>query len=195
MKKDSPYITKEDHFSLWNRLKSGDKGSFEVLFKTCYLQLCIFSNQFTRNMDDAREVVQELFVYLWENKERINKIDSVQSYVYTALRFNSIRKFNAKTRNRIEIAEVSEEEWIVDFQDQVEYAELQKAVYETIDSLPPQCRKIFTMSRFEKLTYQEIANTLGISPKTVEVQIGKALRILLETFRKYHSGIIVFFFW
>ncbi len=144
-------------------------------------------------MDDAREVVQELFVYLWENREKTKKIDSVQSYVYAALRFNSIRKFNTKTRNRIEITEVPEEEWSVDFQDQVEYAELQRAVYETIDSLPPRCRKIFMMSRFEKLTYQEIANILGISPKTVEVQISKALRSLHETFRKHHSGII--FFW
>jgi RNA polymerase sigma-70 factor (ECF subfamily) len=161
-----------------------------MLFKTCYLQLCVFSNQFTKNMNDAREVVQELFVYLWENKEKTKKIDSVQSYVYAALRFNSIRKFNAKTRNRIEIAEVPEEAWSVDFQDQVEYAELLQAVYKTIDLLPPQCRKIFMMSRFEKLTYQEIANILGISPKTVEVQISKALRNLHETFKKYHSGII-----
>lgn len=166
-----------------------------MLFKTCYLQLCIFSNQFTRNMDDAREVVQELFVYLWENKEKIKKIDSVQSYVYAALRFNSIRKFNAKNRNRIEITEVPEEEWSIDFQDQIEYAELQQAVYKTIDSLPPQCRKIFMMSRFEKLTYQEIASILGISPKTVEVQISKALRNLHETFKKYHSGIIFLFFY
>jgi RNA polymerase sigma-70 factor (ECF subfamily) len=145
-------------------------------------------------MDDAREVVQELFVYLWENKEKINKIDSVQSYVYAALRFNSIRKFNAKTRNRIEITEVPEEEWRVDFQDQIEYAELQQAIFKIIDSLPPQCRKIFTMSRFEKLTYQEIADILGISPKTVEVQISKALRSLHETFKRYLSGIIFLFF-
>jgi len=185
---------KEDHPSIWNRLKSGDKESFEMLFKTCYLQLCIFSNQFTKNMDDAREVVQELFVYLWENKEKTKKIDFVQSYVYAALRFNSIRKFNSKTRDRMEIAEVPEEECSVDFHDQIEYAELQQAVYKTIDSLPPQCRKIFMMSRFERQTYQEIANILGISSKTVEVQISKALRTLHETLRKYHSGLVFLFF-
>jgi DNA-directed RNA polymerase specialized sigma24 family protein len=57
------------------------------------------------------EVVQELFVYLWKNREKTKKIDFVQSYVYAALRFNSIRKFNSKTRDRMEIAEVPEEEY------------------------------------------------------------------------------------
>ena len=144
-----------------------------MLFKTCYLQLCIFSNQFTKNMDDAREVVQELFVYLWENKEKNKKIDSVQSYVYAALRFNSIRNSMQKLGTGSKSQRFLKRSGSVDFQDQIEYSELQRAVYETIGLLPPQCRKIFTMSRFEKLTYQEIANILEYRPKLLRYKSAK----------------------
>jgi RNA polymerase sigma-70 factor (ECF subfamily) len=183
---------------LWEQLKKGDKQSFEVAFKACYPQLCLFSKQFTKDMDASREVVQELFVYLWENKEKIKAIGSVQSYVYASLRFNSIRRRQTKSFQRLEIAAIPEKELGVDFHDEMEFAQLQQAIYQTIESLPPQCRKIFKMSRpevsGEKLTYQEIANLLGISPKTVEAQISKALRNLRKTLAQYLGSLIVFLF-
>jgi RNA polymerase sigma-70 factor (ECF subfamily) len=129
-------------------------------------------------MDDAREVVQELFVYLWENRDKIKEVQSVQSYVYAALPYNSIRKFKSRSTGAIEIADVPDREFAVDFQNELEYAELQEAILGTIDSLPPQCQKIFKLSRFEKQTYREIASRLNISPKTVEAQMRKALQIL-----------------
>lgn len=184
MRKNDSYI--------WDQLKSGDKQSFEILFKTCYPQLCLFSKQFTKDMDDAREVVQELFIYLWENKEKIRDIDSVKSYVYAALKFNSIRKFNEISFHGIEINEIQENELSFDFHDQVEYAELQYAIYQTIGQLPSQCRKVFEMSRFEKMTYKQIAEELGISIKTVEAQISKALRNLQKALDKYLITIVLF---
>ena len=145
-------------------------------------------------MDDAREVVQELFVYLWENREKVREIESIRSYVFAALRYNSIRKLNLKLTNKTEIKDIPENELSVEFQNELEYAELQEAVLETIDSLPPQCRKIFKMSRFEKLTYQEIATLLNISPRTVESQIRKALQLLQKVFDSYLLGLIIFLF-
>ncbi|HAZ02850.1 MAG: hypothetical protein A2W90_17055 [Bacteroidetes bacterium GWF2_42_66] len=177
---------------IWDQLKSGDKQSFEMLFKTYYPQLCLFSKQYTKDMDDAREVVQELFVYLWENKEKIRNIDSVKSYIFTALKFNSIRKYNDSSSMTIEIFDVSEEKFITDFHDEIEYAELQHAIFQTIELLSPQCRRIFEMSRFEKLTYKEIADSLDISIKTVEAQISKALRNLQKMLNKYLIAIFLF---
>lgn len=177
---------------IWDQIKTGEKKAFEVLFKIVYPQLCLFSKQFTRNMDDAREVVQELFIYLWENKEKIRDIASVKPYVYSALKFNSIRKYNDASIRGIEINDISENELSFDFHDQVEYAELQYAIFQTIEQLPPQCRKVFELSRFEKMTYKQIAEKLGISIKTVEAQISKALRNLQKTLDKYLITIILF---
>ena len=186
------YMKKVDS-SQWDQLKFGDKRSFEIIFKAYYLQLCLFSRQFTKDMDDAREVVQELFIYLWENRERMKEIDSLQSYIYASLRFNSIRKFNSRPFKNTEIANIPEEELGIDFHDTIEYAQLQQAIFETIELLPPQCQKIFKMSRFERLTYLQIASILKISPKTVEVHMSKALRELHQTLNKYLQSIILLF--
>jgi RNA polymerase sigma-70 factor, ECF subfamily len=183
MGKDGSYI--------WNQLKLGTKQSFESLFKACYPQLCLFSKQYTKDMDIAREVVQDLFVYLWGNREKLRDIDSVKPYVYSAVKFNSIRRYNNKSQKTIDISDIHEEQFAADFHDQIEYAELQHAISQTIENLPPQCRRIFKMSRFEKLTYKEIANSLGISQKTVEAQISKALRNIQKTLRKYLITIIL----
>lgn len=145
-------------------------------------------------MDDAREVVQELFVWLWENRERIKEVQSVQSYIYAALRYNSIRKFKSRSTGAIEIADVPDHELAVDFQNELEYAELQEAILEAIDSLPPQCQKIFRLSRFEKQTYQEIAGRLNISPRTVEAQMRKALQILQKALEALLPAFIFFLF-
>jgi RNA polymerase sigma-70 factor (ECF subfamily) len=158
------------------------------------VRLCAFSNQFTKNTDDAREVVQELFVYLWENRDKIKEVQSVQSYVYAALRYNSIRKFKSRSTGVIEIAEVPENDLAVNFQNDLEFAELQEAILETIDSLPPQCQKIFKLSRFEKQTYREIAGRLNISPKTVEAQMRKALQILQKALDNFLLAFIFFLF-
>lgn len=192
MKGNLPYNNLRE-INVWNRLKTGDRGSFELLFKTCYLQLCVFSNQFTKDMDDAREVVQELFVYFWENKDQIKKIHSVRTYFYAALRYNSIRKYHSKSMNRIEISDLPEKELIADFKDEMEYAELQTFIYEKIGMLPPQCQRIFKLSRFDKLTYQEIANRLGISQKTVEIQISRALKKLQGVLEQYLIILLLFF--
>lgn len=143
-------------------------------------------------MDDAREVVQELFVYLWENRDR--EIQSIQSYVYAALRYNSIRKFKSKSTGTIEMTDIPESEFSVEFQNELEYAELQEVILETINSLPPQCQKIFKLSRFEEQTYQEIASQLNISPKTVEGQMRKALQILQKALDAFLVTSIFFLF-
>jgi RNA polymerase sigma-70 factor (ECF subfamily) len=111
--------------------------------------------------------------------------------VYSAVKFNSIRRYNNKSQKTIDISDIHEEQFAADFHDQIEYAELQHAISQTIENLPPQCRRIFKMSRFEKLTYKEIANSLGISQKTVEAQISKALRNIQKTLRKYLITIIL----
>jgi RNA polymerase sigma factor (sigma-70 family) len=76
---------------LWSRITSGDKEAFQVLFKNYYAVLCLLAKRYTNNMTDAREIVQQLFIGLWENKSRLNINSCLKSYLYQAVKFNSIR--------------------------------------------------------------------------------------------------------
>lgn len=191
MGKTSSYYSDEITAFLWGQVQKGDKDAFEIFFKSNYLKFCSFANQFTQNMDDAREVVQDLFIYLWEHREELHQVQSVKNYLFSAIRYNSIRKQKANRGKPIEISEVPDSEVSSDFQSELEYTELQEQVLEAIESLPPQCQRIFKMSRFERLTYKQIGEALDISPKTVEVQVSKALRILHNTFDSYSLVLIL----
>lgn len=176
---------------MWHQIQNGDKEAFEIFFKGNYLKFCAFANQYTQNVDDAREVVQELFIYLWEHQQRLSEVKSIKTYIFSAIRYNSIRKRKASREKTLEISDVPEEEVMVDFQSELEYAQLQEQILEAIDSLPPQCQRIFKMSRFERMTYKQIAEVLNISPKTVEVQISKALRGLQKSFDSNLLGLVI----
>ncbi len=191
MKNSSSYRTDGITSFLWKQIQNGDKDAFEILFKGNYLKFCAFANRYTQSMDNAREVVQELFIYLWENREKLSNIQSVDTYIFSAIRYNSIRKHNSGIRGDLKISDVPEDELLVGFESELEYAELQEQLLEAIDSLPPQCQRIFKMSRFEQMTYKQIAEVLDISPKTVEVQISKALRVLQKTFENQLLGILI----
>jgi RNA polymerase sigma-70 factor, ECF subfamily len=164
---------------IWDRVKSGDAGAYEILFRKYYAGLCLFAKQYTLDMSLAKEVVQDLFLYLWEYRRELAIHTSVKSYLYRAVRFNSIRKHE------------NERKWIIpmdmlpesddgDFFDNMEYAELQEKILDAIESLPEQCQKIFKLSRFEQMKYAEIATHLNLSVKTIEAQMSKALKIVQQ---------------
>jgi len=179
---------------IWDKLKIGDKQSFELIFKIYYPQLCLFANRYTRDFDMAREVVQEIFIYLWENRDNLQEKKSVKSYLYAAIRHNSVRRVNGQIKKRLEIEDIPEENIKADFLDEIEYAELQEIIYTTIESFPPQCKKIFSLSRFESATYAQIALKLNLSQKTVEAQMTKALKIIQKKFDEYLLVLSVLFF-
>jgi RNA polymerase sigma-70 factor (ECF subfamily) len=140
----------------------------------------MFAAKIAGNMDFAREIVQDLFVYLWENRKDICINYSMKSYLTTSVRRNSIR-FIQQPCTVLSIDTLTDSEDIAEtLSDPIELEELHRQLQNAIESLPAQCRKIFKLSRFRGLKYAEIAEQLGISVKTVEAQIGKALRLLRE---------------
>ncbi len=176
---------------IWNKLKIGDKQSFELVFKVYYPQLCLFANKFTQDFDLAREIVQELFIYLWENKHTLHDKKSVKSYFYVALRFNSIRRVKDLNKKFVQIVDISKDDQGIDFFDEIEYSELQDNIYSSIESMSPQCKRIFRMSRFGHMSYSKIANTLNISQKTVETHMTKALKIIQRSLDNYLSILVI----
>ena len=171
-------MIQELDMALWNSIKDGDAKAFELLFKKYYASLCLFAVKYTNDMDSAREVVQNLFVYLWENRTTVNIAYSIKSYLTSATRRNSIRLVEQR-RPFVPIDTLHEDTHIADeLHDSLELEELNQQLNATIEKLPDKCKQIFKMNRFDEMTYSEIARKLNISVKTVEAQMGKALKFL-----------------
>mgnify|MGYP002777694934 CR=1 FL=1 len=168
-------------------IRQGDERLFETMFRQHYAPLCRYAHPFTKDWDEAEEVVQAVFMTVWEKRDSLEITISLKSYLYRAV--------HNRCLNRIRHAAVQAEyqqhaiyEGAQSFEAPAQTlmaAELSDRLREAIQKLPEQCRLAFTMSRFEELKYQEIADRLGISIKTVENQIGKALRILRTELAEY----------
>jgi RNA polymerase sigma-70 factor (ECF subfamily) len=167
---------------------------FEQIFHSLYGELCSYANMFLKDLEAGEEIVQELFVKLWENRESVDIKSSVRSYLLRAVRNSclnflkhqkveeSYKQYNEEIRNESSFA--LDEEYVG--------SELELKIREVIDQLPPERKKIFLMSRFEGLKYREIADKSGISIKTVENQMGKAIKFLREELAEYTTLLILF---
>lgn len=165
----------------------GDERAFEQLFKEYYEATCRYVFRLLRDADTTEEVVQSTFVNLWEKRDMIREDISFRSYLFraaynTALNYikhqKVVTKYVNQKQDTIEVSKQSYMSHQPDF-------ELQKRIDEALESLPPQCQKVFRMSREEGLKYHEIADELSISIKTVEVHMGKALRIMRGHLQDY----------
>ncbi|MDF9831537.1 RNA polymerase sigma-70 factor [Parabacteroides sp. PF5-6] len=169
------------------KIKKGDIKAFEKVFKLYYSPLCRYAASLTGRMDAAEEIVQELFYVFWKEKENIDLLHSLKSYLYTAVRNRSLLYLeHLEVRNRYRENVLSEEaKGPVSPQEQLEYEELQKLVDRTIRSLPDRRQRIFRMHRFQGMKYAEIASALSLSVKTVEAEMSKALKTLREEVMNY----------
>ena len=168
--------------------------NFEALFKSHYSELCAYANKYLNDIAAAEETVQALFVKMWENREEIVFDKSERAYLFTATRnacFNQIRHLKVRDEYKVyNQAEMENEQYTVE--DELEANELNDKIRKAIDQLPEGRRKIFILSRFEGLKYKEIADQLKISIKTVENQMGSALKFLKEDLAEYLT-ILLFF--
>jgi len=156
-----------------------DDTAFEHLFKTHYNALHTYAQVILKDEDVAEEIVQGMFLKFWEKRDSL-KIQSIKAYLYKCVYNDSLNYIKQeKTKSKYQDFTVhtmnTEHEPAAA---KVEFTELQQHLRDALNHLPAQCRTIFQMSRFEELKYREIADHLGLSIKTVENQMGKALRIL-----------------
>ena len=177
-------------------IKEGDKSAFESLFRSQYSSLCTYANKFVQDVDTSEEIVQELFSQIWQKKEDLNITGSIESYLFRAVHnscLNFIKHESIKDKYKQQtISDFTEN--IHAFPVDMEVNELHKKNLVTIDLLPQERKKVFTMNRFEGFKYKEIAEKLNISVKTVENQMGKALKFLRDELKEYLPLMIFFFF-
>ncbi len=169
--------------------------AFEEIFKSHYKRLHAYACSILKDETMAEEMVQQVFFKLWEKKERIQVQQSITAYLYRAVYNESINYLrHVKVKNAYQSHANYHSPKSENAAGRTNVKELETRIAETIQELPEQCRTIFQMSRFEELKYREIADQLGLSVKTVENQMGKALRILREKLAEFLPALLSFLF-
>ena len=174
-------------------LKAGDITAFEMLFRTYYQPLCNYAYTFVQDRDEAEEIVQSTFLNVWEKRDSLSIHTAVKPYLYAMVRNAclNVLKHEKVKQQHVALEMAVAERSVESVARTVMATELETKIYQAMDKLPEQCRLVFKLSRFEELKYAEIAEQLNISIKTVENQMGKALRIMREQLKDYLPLLIV----
>jgi RNA polymerase sigma-70 factor (ECF subfamily) len=178
-------VLKEQH--QLRKIQRGDINSFEKLFHRFYPGLCGYAESLVGKREIAEEVVQDVFYNVWKNRETLRINRSWQSYLYRSIYNNSMMHLR-KMRREHPMDERNTFDYEVDTPDPSELMQLNEVselVARTLEDLPDRTREIFRLNRQEGLKYREIAKKLSISIKTVEANMGKALKALRKSLEKY----------
>lgn len=174
-------------------LKSGHLKAFERVFMQYYASLVNYSNSLVKDPDEAEDIVQQVFVNIWQKREAIDIHSSEKAFLYRSvynaslnrLKQQAVRNSYARDAQFVNASQVAHTD--------TSSKELQQQIDKALEQLPEQCRRIFKMSRLEHMKYQQIADELGLSIKTVENQMGKALKLLRELLKDYLVLYIILF--
>lgn len=174
--------TMTDQHQEWvARIREGDRAAFRDVFHTYYSPLCAFAASYVGSTDRARDVVQEVFLSLWERRAQWTLRGSLKAYLYQAVRNRALNATRDRdTRQQAYAHHERRRNGSVrrTAEDRTYYHQLEGAVDRAVDQLPPRRRMVFLLHRQHGLTYAEIAQTMQITRKTVENQMGRALKFL-----------------
>ncbi len=179
-------MSAESVSDIMNRLRANDKTVLNELFQQHYNAVCQTIHRFIRDRSLVEDLAQNVFIRFWEKRQQVNIQASFKAYFHR-MAINEALGWLRKNKGR-ETEEISSNiraEQTYSVEDDFLQTELQAHVTVAINKLPPKCRTVFQLSRFEQLTYKEIAEKLGISVKTVENQMGKALKIMRAELKGY----------
>ena len=182
------------------QFKEGDRRAFEYYFKEYYSSIVGFAIQFIGDKDKAGSIAQDAFIKLWENREKVQKINGIRSFLYTSvktdclnlIRHNKVvRKYESKQLQARESSLHTEILNSLNF-DSVTFSELESLVEKSIEELPDKCKLVFVKKRFENKKNKEIADELGITIKAVEANITRATKFLKLRLSHYVIQIIIY---
>lgn len=175
-------LPKETDQQLFTRLRAGESVALDELFRRHYTDLCRVALRFVNNEQEAEDIIQELFVSIWEKRtSKRDNLEAVGAYLRRAARNRSLNYLRDRSRIPVDDGEVPttiDSGQLAD--DNINQEELSNQIHRAIDALPERCRLVFVMSKLEDMTHKEIADALDISPKTVENQMTRAYRYLRD---------------
>lgn len=172
-------------YSLYLAIRNGDEKAFDTFFLKYYPMLCAYARQYV-GLEDAQEVVQDVMVWFWENREMQVFDTSVSSYLFKSVK-NKCLTLISRNEMKQHISSVLLETGSSLYEDPDYYIveELSQKIDAAVAALPDSYREVFEMNRFQRMTYQEIADQINLSPKTVDYRIQQSLKILRAELKDY----------
>lgn len=177
--------TTDENNRLASSIMQGDKRAFDILYKKFYAGLVSFAAKYV-DFEHAEEIVQDTMIWLWEHRDSINLDLNINSFLFTVVKnraLNVIKHQSVKSKVHQEIIDKYEKNFMdINF---YEETELRKLYNDALAKIPETYRRAFVMNREKGMTYEEIAQELNISPKTVGYRISQSLKILRVELRDY----------
>ncbi len=180
---------------IFDKIQEGDTKAFDILFTSYYPILCVYAKDLLKASEIAEEVVQDVFVKLWNNRTDIFIKSSLKAYLYRMVHNHSLNYIrDNSTRKTIKALSMDDLKWRFEllelessysiFDDLIS-DQMENDLNSAIDALPDQCKKVFCFSRYQGLSYSKIADQLNISVSSVKTQMQRAVEKLKEVLEKY----------
>ncbi len=180
--------------SILERLRNDDRQALELLFKTHYAPLCRFAKNILKDKDQAEDMVQEVFLKIWDKRHELKVSSSLKAYLFMAVKNHCLNTLKLNERKNW-LDEDMENDTLLsnnEVESKLNAKHLNEKIQQAIDLLPEKCKLTFQLSRHEEMSYKEIAELMNVSVKTVENQMGKALAFLRKNLLPYISILTVF---
>ena len=176
-----------DDLILLKKIKEGDVGTFEKIFRQYYTSLCMYAFGITGRKDIAEEVVQDVFYNIWKDREKIQILRSIKNYLFGSVKNHSLRYLEHESVQQRYNEDVLTDNTETDLSphELLEYNELENLITNILNKMPERRRQIFLLHRMEGKKQKEIAAFYSISLKTVEAEMTKAYQALKRGIIKY----------
>lgn len=186
-----PNRTREE-ILLLSKLQQGDKKAFNALFRKYYPTLCAYAHRFV-DLEDAEEIVRDVMLWLWENREILLIESSLSQYLLKMIYHRALNRIAQKeVKYRADTLFYEKNQAMIYDVDFYQIEELTKRIHTAIAALPESYREAFIMHRFKDMSYKEIAELLNISTKTVDYRIQQALKLLRKELKEFLSLALIF---
>jgi len=179
---------------LIEELKCGNINAFNSLFESYSSRLYHFAYGFFKSKEEAEELVQDVFIKIWENRSNLKPESNFKSYLFT-IAFNQIKKYyrSKALLNQYLDFQKNKEDYNEDYFSEMDYSSLKELVDHLIELMPPRRRAVFMKSRYEEKSVKEISQEMNITESTVENHLNQALRYLRTNLQKENLTGIIFF--
>ena len=174
-----------DNDFLLSAVQRGDQKAFDTLSRRYYPMLCAYGHRFVE-LEDAEEIVEDSLLWIWENRETLVIESSLNSYLFKMVYRRALNKLaHIDATQRADTRFYEEMQEMLQDTDYYQIEELAKRIEDAVAALPESYREAFVMHRFRDMSYKEIAETLGVSPKTIDYRIQQALKQLRVDLKDY----------